>query len=79
MPIYEYHCSDCDVTFSKLRSMSNADAPVDCERCQGHNVKRGLSRIARVMSANGGSNSGQTAGSGGCGHCGSHDCGSCHH
>lgn len=43
MPLYEYYCSDCQTKFDALRSISNADAPIACQDCQGENTSRMLS------------------------------------
>lgn len=47
MPIYEYHCLDCDGTFGKLRSMNKADDPIACTYCKGFNTRR--AKITRFM------------------------------
>jgi putative FmdB family regulatory protein len=78
MPIYEYRCDACEATFSRRRSMGDADAPIECESCHSPQSRRLLSRIAAIhKSGNGGGN--VSGGSGGCGGCGSHNCGSCKH
>jgi putative FmdB family regulatory protein len=43
MPLYEYKCNDCRTQFDVLRSISNADAPIACQDCQGENTSRLLS------------------------------------
>jgi len=43
MPLYEYKCSDCRTQFDALRSISNADAPIACQDCQGEDTSRMLS------------------------------------
>ena len=77
MPIYEYCCTDCRSEFSKLRPMSAADAPIECQSCHSAHTSRKLSRVAAVRYGDGGSNGG--ASSGGCSGCGSKNCGSCGH
>jgi len=47
MPIYEYHCLDCDRAFDKLRRMSKADDPIACAHCEGFNTRR--SKITPFM------------------------------
>lgn len=52
MPIYEYHCSDCNRRVSLLwRSMAAATegTPV-CPRCGGQQLRRLISRVAVVRS-----------------------------
>lgn len=74
MPIYEYRCPDCDVTFSKMRSMSQADEPVECEDCHGKKATRLLSRIAAYRRGGNG-----TGGGSSCAGCSSSNCSSCRH
>lgn len=74
MPIYEYACQDCQAKFEVIRSIKDADSPLNCEQCQGANVKRQISLFnatsgGRVIA--GGSNCGTCAG-GTCSTCGSH-------
>ncbi len=73
MPVYEYRCPDCGAVFSKMRPMSQADAPVECERCGKRNARRMLSRIAPVRREDG---AGASAG-GGCAGCSSANCSTC--
>jgi len=77
MPIYEYHCQDCQAEFELLRSFKDADAEVTCTGCQGKNVQRKLS-LFNATSSNGAlAGSGAHAGSGGCGSCTGGSCSSC--
>ncbi len=45
MPIYEYHCSECDHTHEAVRSMSRIDEPSPCPKC-GEPGQRKLSPFA---------------------------------
>jgi putative FmdB family regulatory protein len=74
MPIYEYRCKDCENKFEAMRSMSQADTPIECEECHGKHTKRLLS----VFNAHGG-NGVVTHSSGGCASCAGGSCASCHH
>lgn len=48
MPIYEYHCEDCDTRFDALvRSLAVADE-MSCTSCSGENVHRLVSSFATV-------------------------------
>lgn len=47
MPIYEYECESCDLTFEKLMFRGDEE-PVDCPECGTQNVKRLLSPT-RIM------------------------------
>ena len=43
MPIYEYHCTDCDTDFEQLlRSMSSQEI-INCPACGGQHVKKAIS------------------------------------
>jgi putative FmdB family regulatory protein len=43
MPIYEYHCTDCDTDFEQfLRSMSSQEI-ITCPECGGQHVKKAIS------------------------------------
>jgi len=35
MPIYDYHCSDCDIEFTELRPMALCGEPTECPACRG--------------------------------------------
>ena len=35
MPIYSYHCEQCQTEFTELRRCSEMDAPIDCPECGG--------------------------------------------
>lgn len=41
MPLYDYACADCDLTFEVSRSFADADVPADCPMC-GEPAKRQL-------------------------------------
>jgi len=43
MPIYEYLCKDCGEQFESIRTMNEADAPIDCNKCHSANTTRMLS------------------------------------
>ena len=43
MPIYEYHCTDCETDFEQfLRSMANQET-ITCPECGGQHVKKAIS------------------------------------
>jgi putative FmdB family regulatory protein len=52
MPIYEYHCSDCQHRVSLLwRSYSDVETrEAVCPRCGGKNLRRVVSRVAVLHS-----------------------------
>ncbi|MDF1521047.1 MAG: zinc ribbon domain-containing protein [Brevefilum sp.] len=47
MPIYEYHCSNCNKEFEKLMGFSDPkiNSP-ECPECQSNNTNRRLSKVA---------------------------------
>ena len=46
MPIYSYHCEQCQTEFTELRRCSEMDAPIDCPECGNHESQRKLSGFA---------------------------------
>jgi putative FmdB family regulatory protein len=83
MPIYEYNCADCGITFEKLRPMSQADAHADCSQCGSAETSRAISLFSAISKSrhgggNGGSRSISGAG-GGCASCSSNSCATCSH
>ncbi|MFO7697803.1 MAG: zinc ribbon domain-containing protein [Anaerolineae bacterium] len=77
MPLYEYHCPHCDVTFDRLRPFSQADAPIRCPECQGEDTRRKISRCASFSRGEDGST--RSVGGGGCAGCAGGSCASCSH
>lgn len=74
MPLYEYVCTDCGHHFDALRSMKDADKPINCRSCQSVQTKRALSVF--FASSEGRS---VTAGASSCGGCSGGSCSSCNH
>jgi putative FmdB family regulatory protein len=50
MPIYEYRCNACGHTFSFLYGVSRDSRDPTCPACQGRELARLISRVARVRS-----------------------------
>lgn len=48
MPIYEFHCKDCDTKFDALVRNLEAAGSVSCQSCSGQNVRRLVSSFATV-------------------------------
>ena len=46
MPIYEYKCTECGNTFSRLRSIGASTDGTRCPKCKNENVERLLSSFA---------------------------------
>jgi putative FmdB family regulatory protein len=80
MPIYKFHCLDCDRVFDKLRPMSKADDPMVCAFCEGSNTRRDkITPFMALSRSSASGNSSALAGTvegchGSCGSC-SHPCG----
>jgi putative FmdB family regulatory protein len=75
MPIYEYVCLDCGVRFDALRSIREADAPIQCSQCESDHTSRCLS----VFFANSGGTAIAGTRGGGCAGCGGGACSTCSH
>ncbi len=67
MPLYEYHCNDCDETFEKLVSFAEANRSPVCPNCQSANTHKKISRIAVKSASTGGAavSTSSSCGSGG--------------
>ena len=78
MPIYEYHCADCDRSFEAY--VRPGARETECPACHGGNIARELSVFAAARgtpgAASGGEFSGGRGATGGGGCCGG-GCG-CH-
>ncbi len=72
MPLYEYVCKDCGNHFDALRSMKDADKPIQCRSCHSEHTSRALSVF--FASSEGRS---VTSSGGGCSGCGGGSCASC--
>lgn len=66
MPLYEYHCQQCDGSFELLRPMNADDSGIRCPHCGSEKVERELSAFAS-FSPGGSPNPAPSSGSG-CGH-----------
>ena len=71
MPIYEYHCTDCDRSFESFVRPGGQET--QCPACHGGNIARELSVFASARSSSaaapmdgGGGSSGGSMGGGGC-------------
>ncbi len=72
MPLYEYKCKDCGAHFDALRSMKDADKPIQCRSCNGSHTSRALSVFFAGSDGKSITNS-----SSGCAGCGGGQCSSC--
>ena len=48
MPIYEYHCDDCQGTFEVLTSFANRDHTQTCPTCSGERSQVRVSSFASL-------------------------------
>lgn len=64
MPLYEYHCNECDHEFEKLVRFSEANLSPTCPVCQSQNTQKKISTVASFSSSVGG---GSPSAGGGCG------------
>ncbi|MFH1862446.1 MAG: zinc ribbon domain-containing protein [bacterium] len=51
MPIFEYHCPDCQEDFEELRTLSDRDRELPCPRCGSLRPQRRVSLFASASSA----------------------------
>ena len=75
MPIYEYICRDCNFEFEVIRSMSQADAVMTCDKCGGGKIKRKIS----VFFAESGGKAVAGMSEPSCDSCSSSNCAGCGH
>lgn len=69
MPMYDYHCKNCDEVFEELiLSSTTPDEEIECPKCGQNKSERLLS--APMISTGGSSNGVSTSSSSGCGHSG---------
>ncbi len=66
MPLYEYHCEECQKDFEKLVSFSEANQSPICPACQSKQTHKRISKVASFSQPNaGGSASSSSCGSSG--------------
>ena len=76
MPIYEYTCTDCDLTFELMRPFSEADKDAPCPRC--HNRARRIMSACVCLSKNSSGETSRVSGSGSsCDTCSDSSCTTC--
>ena len=59
MPLYDYHCQQCESSFTELRRASEMNSPIKCTECGSMDTQRSLSCFSV-----GGSSSGMSVSSG---------------
>jgi putative FmdB family regulatory protein len=56
MPIYEYRCTQCDTTFSRLQPIGHGSNELTCPECAGK-AKRILSTFSSASAGSAGTSS----------------------
>lgn len=74
MPIFEYHCSDCDKDFDAF--LGHGECAEQCRLCGGSNIKRKFSRFAMRTDTYTATDVSATSKSG-CAGCTSNSCATC--
>ncbi|MGD2271843.1 MAG: zinc ribbon domain-containing protein [Desulfobacterales bacterium] len=74
MPIYEYHCEECNEDFECL--VLGNEKP-DCPSCSSHNICRLMSACGFISKGSGGETVSSSASS--CSGCAATSCSSCGH
>ena len=77
MPIYEYHCNDCNHNFEYL--VFGKDAPGKCPECDGKQFVRLMSACGFVSKGSSGETISASAGASSCSGCSATSCSSCGH
>jgi len=75
MPIYEYHCSDCDKDFDVI--LGHGECATECKLCGRENIKRKFSRFSTRTDSYTASNMSSVKSSSSCAGCSSGSCASC--
>ena len=74
MPIYEYHCNDCNHDFEAL--VFGSEKPL-CDKCSSKKVAKLMSTCGFVSKGNGGQTVSRSASAASCGGCTATSCSSC--
>ncbi len=69
MPIFEYHCSDCDTRFEEL-VLNRASEPAACRECGGSSVEKVFSTFSAQTSRGSGAAAGLSGAEDLCNRCG---------
>jgi putative FmdB family regulatory protein len=54
MPIYEYHCKQCDAKFEKLVKLSAQTAEIECPKCGARHAEKAVSLFGTASSPSSG-------------------------
>ncbi|MBN2209179.1 MAG: zinc ribbon domain-containing protein [Candidatus Coatesbacteria bacterium] len=75
MPIYEYHCSDCEKDFDAL--VGHSEVATECKLCGGGNIRRKLSRFSTRTDSYEASDMSSVKSGSSCAGCSSGSCATC--
>ena len=53
MPLYDYHCQQCECGFTELRRTSEMDSPISCPDCGSMENRRSLSCFSVGVTSSG--------------------------
>ena len=73
MPIFRYHCPECDADFELL--LSRYDSPAECPKCGSNELEKQPSRIGAISGGKSGSACSMQNMCPSAGHCCSGNCG----
>lgn len=77
MPIYEYHCNECEHDFESL--VFGKDEPKECPSCLGKKIERQMSVCGFLSKGSGGETGKASASTSGCSGCSASSCSTCGH
>ena len=75
MPIYEYHCDDCNHDFEFL--VFGGEEPGKCPECAGEKICKLMSACGFFSKGSGGETVSSSASTSGCSGCSATSCSSC--
>lgn len=73
MPLFRYHCSECNTDFELL--LARYDSPAECPHCGSEDLEKHPNRIGSISAGNAGGCSMQQVCPAAGGHCCSGGCG----
>ncbi|MCD6328287.1 zinc ribbon domain-containing protein [bacterium] len=74
MPIFEYHCNDCEADFAEI--VAQGEEAERCRCCLSKNIAKKFSCFATRIE---GATRSDSSASSGCSTCSSHSCSTCGH
>ena len=77
MPIFEFHCNECNHNFEML--VLGKEKPGNCPECNGQKIVKLMSACGFLSKGTGGETLKTSAGASGCSGCSANSCASCGH